>query len=215
VRHLKVTHIYVVAVDENEFELEAIDSIANSGVSMMETHMRGLMPAIEVQSDWQMMPAQYSKEIEASRKDQDVEVGQVHDSTIHLPQATTLIIPEEMLDVEGRIKDFQSDSEVSKRLIERDLDEGITFTRDVLGERGRITHPWDQGLRIFPLDDDKAVYETIALAQKGRLCADTQRGGYSMKTAFCCGLVKGHSGECVPVHRFIGGTDLKELNSGE
>jgi hypothetical protein len=44
------------------------------------------------------------------------------------------------------------ESEDAKRIIEADADRGISFTRDVMGQGGRVRHPHDQGLYIFPDD---------------------------------------------------------------
>lgn len=175
---VKITHEYYLDIPEDQV-LEGLDSVLNAGVSMMENHMRQLSPNIEVRSSWKQEDGWTRHVTPAPERE--------------LPTADVVILPEEMLDRRGYIKDPLSDSEMSKRLIDQDLDSGINFTEDILqgGYQSRATHPWDQGLRVFPLTHPLADTETAALGQKGMLCGHLSR--IEDYDVFCV-LLSGHEG---------------------
>lgn len=178
---LNIRHEYTLEVPEDEV-LEGIDAVVNTGVSMMENHIRQLMPHIKLRSSWRFddsLPSGW-RETEKPKE---------------LPIAQTVILDEEMLDRRGYLKDPLSDSEMAKAMIEVDADQGINFAEDVLqgGYRPRATHPWDQALRIYPLDHPHSLMETSALISNGMLCG--RPGRIEDKSAFCA-LVSGHSGGC-------------------
>lgn len=126
-RYVEVTHTYVVPIPEDEAGDPAIDSVVNSGVSMMEAHIQGMFnQPREIRSDWKLMPREYQE-------------GE-HRTQGKVPEIRGTIATDDMAAIEARYA------------IENDLDQGINFSRDVMGQSPKATHPWDQGLSIFPED---------------------------------------------------------------
>jgi hypothetical protein len=138
-RYIQVTHTYVLPIeDEEELEDPSMDSIINSGVSMMEAHMRGLFEDNrEIQSSWQTMPREYQE-----------------GETRHRGK-----VPEKM-------PEDSVDQAEAKYMIENDLDQGVSFTRDIFGQQPKAMHPWDQGLSIFPVDHPLRGIEDHFRAQR-------------------------------------------------
>lgn len=143
-RHVQITHIYVLPIPDEE-DVAVLDPIINSGVSMMEEFMKARAVQIQdLHSDWQMMPKEYSAAYAGPEEERiPGRVPKRYDQDPNMTQAE---------------KDL--DSRNSKFLIENDLDAGISFTGDVLGQRGaRALHPWEQGLSIFPEDHPLRPFE--------------------------------------------------------
>jgi hypothetical protein len=161
VRYVEITHTYVIGVPADE--VEGIDTVANAGVSMMEGFMKARASAIMgLRSDWKLMPKEY------------------------YPQVMEYERPQVFTDTPQR-----RDSDQAKRMIEADIDQGVSFTRDVMGQdSGNPPHPWDQGLRVVPAGHELYHAETIALAQQKRLC-----GEFDHERDAMCIAPAGHPGD--------------------
>lgn len=136
-RHVQITHIYVLPVPEED--VEAIDSIVNAGVSIMERMMQDTAQNIrELRSDWQLMPKEYTRTVEVEGAE-DVSFSRGR-------------VPAKY---EGELDETERerDRRLSKEAIENDTDHGISFAGDVMGQgKAQAMHPWDQGLWVFPED---------------------------------------------------------------
>lgn len=68
------------------------------------------------------------------------------------------------------------DRDLAKSVIERDLDQGASFVRDIMGvPEPPPPHPWKQGLWIFPDTHPLAAYERAAKAQNDTRALDAMR----------------------------------------
>lgn len=144
-RHVQITHIYVLPVPEDE--VEALDPIVNSGVSIMENMMKSSARNIrELRTDWQLMPKEYSRTVEVEGTD---DISFTHGRPVR-----------RYADDSGMSEtEIQRDSILSKQIIEADTDRGINFVGDVMGQKPGAMHPWMQGLSIFPEDHPLRPYE--------------------------------------------------------
>lgn len=181
-RYVEITHTYVLPVPAED--TASIDAIANAGVSMMEEFMKGRASQIrQVRSDWKLMPKEYDAEAQELITYEKGQVPQKFTDTPH-----------------------ERDRLESLRVIEADMDEGISFTGDVMGQRpAPPAHPWDQGSRITPPGHDLFNAETQALREEGKLC------GYGVNDDECV-LVAGHPGDhlLMPVP-----DETREITDGE
>lgn len=168
-RYVEVTHTYVIPVPAED--VSVVEPLAREGMSIMEGFMKARAANLrDLRSDWKLMPKGY-------RPQQPVQ--QDEDELTYEPAKK----------LEFTDTPRNRDRELSKLMIEADADQGISFAGDVMGQRGGPPpHPWDQGLRVLPVDHDMAVAETYALKQAGRLCGEVQAG-----TRVVCVGVKGHA----------------------
>lgn len=59
-RHVQITHKYVVPIPPEAVDLEDYDSLCNTAISMMEAHMQRLNPNIrDLVTSWETMPHQF------------------------------------------------------------------------------------------------------------------------------------------------------------
>lgn len=132
-RHVEITHTYVLPIPEDD--VEVLDPIVNSGVSMMEVFMREKARNMQdLHSDWKIMPKEYSAAF-AGPEEERIQ-GRVPPK-----YADRGLSPEEQ----------ERDRVLSKEIIEADADHGMSFAGDVMGQSSaRALHPWEQGLSIFP-----------------------------------------------------------------
>jgi hypothetical protein len=178
VRYIKVTHSYVIPVPEDE-EPGELDAICNAGVSMMENKMQGFGKAmIDLKSDWQLMPKEFHPQEEAE---------------ISFTQGKALSRSELMEIMQGRFDQMMDSGQVS-------------FTQDLMQQKMKVPHPWDQGLRIFPPDDDMGAAETEALRQEHMICGHIEAN-------YVCVGVRGHEGHGL-AHNMVPLSEVPQLRSG-
>lgn len=141
-RHVEITHIYVLSIDEDD--IEVLDPVVNSGVSMVEASLKTIVGnAIDLHSDWKLMPREYSRGVLADEERIRGRAPKRYDQDPNMTQA-----------------EKDRDSELSKMMIEADADAGINFAGDVMGQNtAGATHPWSQGLSIFPEDHPLRPFE--------------------------------------------------------
>jgi hypothetical protein len=181
-RYVEITHVYVIPVPAED--VDSIDAIANQGVSIMENFMLGRAANIRnLHSDWKLMPKEYRPE---SNDEISFEPAKGLKKFTDTPR--------------------ERDRIESLAMIEADADQGISFTRDIMGQDSKPPpHPWDQGLRITPPGHELFDAETVALAQENKLCGVTD----GMYSATCVG-VKGHApGQ----HIWVNDAELPELSA--
>lgn len=121
-RYLQVTHRYEIPLDVDPSDPDT-ESIVNSGISMMEAHMKGFSPYMEgIRSDWQWMPREYR--------------------------------PDSYVDAKPRSAGATDEWEGPLEGIQPQLNPGYPSDAP--------SHPWDQGLWLFPEDHPLANLERQA-----------------------------------------------------
>jgi hypothetical protein len=169
-RYIEVTHTYVIPVPADAQDV--IEPIAREGMSIMERFIQDRAANMRnLHSDWKLLPKEY----------RPVQPVQGEDTITYEPAS----VPSGFTDTPS-----ERDRIESLAMIEADADPGISFTRDVMGQTpGPPPHPWQQGLRVLPVDHDLFDAETEALRQEGMLC-----GELSAAKDYECVCVVGHAG---------------------
>lgn len=158
-RYARITHTYLLPVPADQ--LDGIDSVLNAGVSHMERMMMGTAHAIrELRSEFELVG-----EDEASITIEGDPDADITFSRGRVPRR--YVADPGMTDAER-----ESDSILSKKIIEADADAGITFVSDVMGQRPGAMHPWDQGLSIFPEDHPLRQFEDRLRAENDKEALD-------------------------------------------
>lgn len=149
-RRVKIIHSYTLAVPEDD--VEALDPIVNSGVSMVEASLRGIVQnARDLRSSWELL-------------EEEITLDGDPDADISFTRGER---PKRYADDRGMTEEeIQRDSILSKKIIEADADAGITFVEHVMGQKPGAMHPWMQGLSIFPEDHPLRSYEDVLRAAK-------------------------------------------------
>ena len=217
-RYIEISHTYVIPVPADD--VDAIDLIANEGVSIMEAFIRGRASNVEdLRSDWKMMPQSYRpRQLVQDFIDQGGQLrGKLPQELIELNEGEEEL-EGEITFHEGTVPKFtdtphERDRVESLYAIEHDLDHGISFTGDIMGQKPKSIHPWDQGVRVTPKGHEMFDAETEALRQEGKLC------GYRVAHHHECVLVKGHPGyhlfQSIPHTDVIEGQAKEITNEGE
>lgn len=146
-RHVQITHVCVMEVPDDFYEADDKDAVLTRGIQIMEEFIQGRAPRIvEVTSSWAEMPKQYSS-ARAAREGPSFEQIPVVTDPDMPPGEVSLRAGNVEL---GRVVNVGSGREEGQ----------ISFVGDVVPAPG-VTHPWEQGLWIFPEDHPYHEYEIM------------------------------------------------------
>jgi hypothetical protein len=166
-RYIEITHTYVLPVPEEDLDPAELDPVMNAGVSIMERHIRAKGAAVmSLRSDWKIMPKEYDPSPVSPEEGSD----------------EVTITPALQMSREEILERFSAPRP--------GMEPGqISLTGDLMGQRPTITHPWQQGLRVLPLDHPLADKETQELIAEDMLCGEE---GNDMHGPVVCVGVRGH-----------------------